>query len=134
MVYKGGIQYGTLIVRLKQEIVIPEYICQFINSPLGKAYINSTQIGGGQKNSGAGILEKMPILVPCLDEQRLISEKLKISLAEVDRRISAIKKKITHPAYNSALKEFVEIAFPKSSDAIQKLKEIAGLKTWAGED
>lgn len=78
MVYKGGIQYGTLIVRLKQEIVIPEYICQFINSPLGKAYINSTQIGGGQKNSGAGILEKMPILVPCLDEQRLISEKLKI--------------------------------------------------------
>ena len=62
-----------------------------------------------------------------------ISEELKISIAEVDRVINSIKEKITHPAYNSELKEFVEIAFPKSSDAIQKLKEIAGIKKWAGE-
>ena len=44
-----------------------------------KRYFESTQIGGGQKNSGAGILEKMPILVPTsMSEQSEIADFLSL--------------------------------------------------------
>ena len=71
--YENAQTFTTLILRLKLEECNPFYICQFINSPLGKKYIKLTQIGGGQKNSGAGILEKMPIKLPCIEEQQKIA-------------------------------------------------------------
>lgn len=63
-----------LIVRLKQSLISSAFICQYINSSVGIRYIESTQIGGGQKNSGAGIIEKMPIAVPFLPEQQRIAD------------------------------------------------------------
>ena len=51
--YEGAQTFTTLIVRLIQNLNVPEYVCQYINSPLGKSYFESTQIGGGQKNCGA---------------------------------------------------------------------------------
>lgn len=72
--YEGAQTFTTLIVRLIQNLNVPEYVCQYINSPLGKSYFESTQIGGGQKNCGAGILEKFPILLPRIDEQQKIAD------------------------------------------------------------
>lgn len=72
--YENAQTFTTLILRLKLEKCNPFYICQFINSPLGKKYIKLTQIGGGQKNSGAGILEKMSIKLPCIEEQQKIAD------------------------------------------------------------
>ena len=53
-----------------------------------------------------------------------ISEKLNVSVDEVRRIHKSIKKKITHPSYNSGLVKLVEVADPNSNDAIQKLKEM----------
>lgn len=88
--YENAQTFTTLIVRLLSGDIVPTYVCQYINSPNGKAYVASTQIGGGQKNSGAGIISKMPILLPCLEEQRLIAD----FLSDFDEAIVAAKKEL----------------------------------------
>lgn len=89
--YENAQTFTTLILRLKLEKCNPFYICQFINSPLGKKYIKLTQIGGGQKNSGAGILEKMPIKLPCIEEQQKIAD----CLSSIDSLIQNQQKVVT---------------------------------------
>ena len=75
--YEGSQTFTTLIARLK-EGTNPFYACQYINSDYGKKYFLATQIGGGQKNSGAGILEDFPmILPPTIEEQERIANFLK---------------------------------------------------------
>ena len=72
--YEGSQTFTTLIARLKNGIN-PYYVCQYLNSDYGKEYFSSTQIGGGQKNSGAGILEKFPLKYPTnIDEQNALSD------------------------------------------------------------
>lgn len=90
--YKDCQTFTTLIVRLILDKVDPYYICQYINSPLGTKYINSTQIGGGQKNSGAGIIKKMPVSLPSLQEQTKIAD----FLSTVDDKMQNQQDKITH--------------------------------------
>ncbi len=75
--YEGSQTFTTLIARLKGG-TNPFYACQYINSDYGKKYFLATQIGGGQKNSGAGILEDFPmILPPTIEEQERIANFLK---------------------------------------------------------
>lgn len=66
--YNGAQTFTTLIVRIDKSKANVRYVCQYINSDIGKKYFESTQIGGGQKNSGAKILRKFPIEVPCIVE------------------------------------------------------------------
>ena len=74
--YEGAQTFTTLIARLNDGID-PFFACQYINSSYGKKYFLSTQIGGGQKNSGAGILEEFPMMLPpTIDEQYKISDLL----------------------------------------------------------
>lgn len=67
--YDGSQTFTTLIVRLKAGIN-PYFVCQYINSDYGKKYISATQIGGGQKNSGARILEELPVVLPYQTEEQ----------------------------------------------------------------
>lgn len=89
--YENAQTFTTLILRLKLDQCNPFYVCQYINSPLGKNYIELTQIGGGQKNSGAGILEKMPIKLPCKEEQQKIAD----CLSSIDSLIQTQQKVVT---------------------------------------
>ena len=89
--YENAQTFTTLILRLKLDQCNPFYVCQYINSPLGKNYIELTQIGGGQKNSGAGILEKMPIKLPCKEEQQKIAD----CLSSMDSLIQNQQKVVT---------------------------------------
>lgn len=86
--YSGAQTFTTLIVRLNHAEADVKYVCQYINSDIGKKYFESTQIGGGQKNSGAGILSKMPIKIPCMEEQRKIAD----FLSTFDKKITAEKQ------------------------------------------
>ena len=71
--YEGAQTFTTLIVRLKNDNN-SFYVCQYLNSEIGKKYFASTQIGGGQKNSGAGILKEFSLFLPQkLEEQEKIS-------------------------------------------------------------
>lgn len=89
--YEGAQTFTTLIVRLIEDTNVPEYVCQYINSPLGKYYFETTQIGGGQKNIGTGILEEFPINRPSLPEQYKIAK----FLSTIDMVIEKQKETVT---------------------------------------
>ena len=61
--YENSQTFTTLIARPKKR-VNSHFLCQYLNSDVGVKYFESTQIGGGQKNSGAGILNEMPVTLP----------------------------------------------------------------------
>ncbi len=66
--YEGCQTFTTLIVRLKPGNN-PNYVCSFINSDLGKSFINSEKVGVAQQNVGAKSLAKMPIKIAPKDIQ-----------------------------------------------------------------
>lgn len=66
--YENSQTFTTLIARPKNS-VNPYFLCQYLNSDIGVKYFESTQIGGGQKNSGAGILNEMPVMLPFVVEE-----------------------------------------------------------------
>lgn len=60
--YEGCQTFTTLIVRLKADNN-PSYVCSYINSDLGKRFIESGKVGVAQQNFGAKSLAKMPIKI-----------------------------------------------------------------------
>lgn len=72
--YENSQTFTTLIAR-PNENVDPYFLCQYLNSDIGIKYFESTQIGGGQKNSGAGILNEMPVILPStIEEEKQIAD------------------------------------------------------------
>ena len=63
--YEGCQTFTTLILRLKKNVgITPLFVCHYINSPLGKNYIDDKKVGGAQPNFGAKQLATMPIVIP----------------------------------------------------------------------
>ena len=76
--YENSQTFTTLIAR-PNENVDPYFLCQYLNSDIGIKYFESTQIGGGQKNSGAGILNEMPVTLPStIEEEKKIGDYFRI--------------------------------------------------------
>ena len=114
--YEGAQTFTTLIARLK-EGTNPFYACQYINSDYGKKYISATQIGGGQKNSGAGILENMPIMLPpTVEEQDIIA----VCFTYIDSIITLHQRKLDQ------MKEYkqgmLQKMFPKEGESVPEIR------------
>lgn len=76
--YAGCQTFTTLILRLKKNIgVSPTFVCHYINSPLGKGFIDDKKVGGAQPNFGAKQLATMPIAIPSEDKQLLFESFVK---------------------------------------------------------
>lgn len=68
--YEGCQTFTTLILRLKKNAKIsPVFVCHYINSPLGKKFIDDKKVGGAQPNFGAKQLSTMPIIIPVAELQ-----------------------------------------------------------------
>lgn len=78
--YEGCQTFTTLIVRLKAGNN-PRYVCSYINSDLGKRYIDSGKVGVAQQNFGAKSLAKMPIKIAPKEMQNEYAE----FVAQVDK-------------------------------------------------
>ena len=70
----GAQTFTTLITRIIKEQATPFFVSIYINSPSGMKQINGMEAGGAQKNVNAGILQKMNIALPSLDEQYKVLE------------------------------------------------------------
>ena len=85
--YEGCQTFTTLIVRLKAENN-PSYVCSYINSDLGKRFIESGKVGVAQQNFGAKSLAKMPIKIAPKELQDEYADFVK----QVDKSKVAVKK------------------------------------------
>ncbi|MCR5214130.1 MAG: restriction endonuclease subunit S [Eubacterium sp.] len=114
--YEGSQTFTTLIARLNAS-TNPYYACQYMNSDYGKKYFLSTQIGGGQKNSGAGILDDFPmILPPTIDEQNKIAE----YLTGLDNLITLHQRKCD--SLKQVKKYMLQKMFPKQGEKVPEIR------------
>ena len=108
--YENSQTFTTLIAR-PNENVDPYFLCQYLNSDIGIKYFESTQIGGGQKNSGAGILNEMPVTLPStIEEEKKIGDYFR----NLDHLITLHQRKCDE---TKQLKKFMlQKMFPKNGE------------------
>ena len=85
--YEGCQTFTTLIIRLKAGNN-PSYICSFINSDLGKRFINSGKVGVAQQNFGAKSLAKMPIKIA----PEVLQDEYAVFIQQVNKSKVVVKK------------------------------------------
>ena len=103
--YEGCQTFTTLILRLKHNMEITsEFVCYYINSPLGKSFIDDRKVGGAQPNFGAKQLASMPIVIPAIDKQRSFASFIK----QVDKSKVAVQKSLDEAQllFNSLMQEY----------------------------
>lgn len=92
--YQGAHTFTTLVSRPIQSIINPYFLSWFINSQVGKKFVDSGKAGGAQQNLNVSTLKKMSIFVPPLTEQNSIV-----------RRLNSIEDKINNEKkHNDKLK------------------------------
>src|ERR1041385_702050 len=88
--FDGAQTFTTLIARPRPDLLVPEYLAQFINSPLGRSEVTRLMAGGGKGNLNSGQLQRLRILLPHLADQKKIAGVLTLW----DSALSILKKSI----------------------------------------
>lgn len=79
--YNGCNAIDILIAVPYAQKILPEYLCAYTNSPLGKRIIQEKKRGVAQAHFNVSSYSKTPIIVPCLETQKRV-------VAEIDSRLS----------------------------------------------
>ena len=79
--YNGCNAIDILIAVPYAEKILPEYLCAYTNSPLGKRIIQEKKRGVAQAHFNVSGYSKTPIIVPCVETQKRV-------VAEIDSRLS----------------------------------------------
>lgn len=66
--------FTTLVCTPDQRIILPAFLCNWINSPQGKKLVFAKQAGGAQQNLNAGSLKQIYVPIPPLEEQKSIAD------------------------------------------------------------
>jgi type I restriction enzyme, S subunit len=64
---------GSLRARLCQEMVLPEFVVQWLNLPQSVKWLEANAVGQTMLNLSTSILSELPVLLPPLVEQRKIA-------------------------------------------------------------
>ncbi|WP_212961707.1 restriction endonuclease subunit S [Cohnella xylanilytica] len=96
--FEGAQTFTTLVTRPRKELLNPYFLSRFINSDMGKRFVLGGQAGGAQKNLNVGVLEKMVVPLPPMEEQNKIVEILKsiddklVTEKQIKHRYEGIKQ------------------------------------------
>jgi type I restriction enzyme S subunit len=72
--FAGSNAIDIVIARPDQSKTLPEYLCSYTNSSLGKSQVLNLQGGMAQKHLNVGAYQGLNVLLPPLPEQRKIAE------------------------------------------------------------
>jgi type I restriction enzyme S subunit len=108
--YENAQCFTSLITRPKIDVLDSDYLCIFINSPIGKQFMLGAEAGGAQKNVNAGTLETLEVYLPQLEEQRKIAS----CLSSLDALIAAETQKLE--ALKTHKKGLMQQLFPSPQE------------------
>ncbi len=83
--FSGCNAIDILIATPQKELLLPEYLCAFNNSPLGKGMFAENSRGVAQKHLNVGEYSKLKIFIPELTEQRAILDEIESRLSICDK-------------------------------------------------
>jgi len=89
--YEGANCHSLLITRTNPKVLNPQFLCQFLNSAVGKKIIYRHNSGWGRAHLLLEDFRKIPIPIPPLQEQQTIAE----ILSTIDKKIEYEKKEKT---------------------------------------
>lgn len=111
--FDGCNAIDILIAVPDQEKILPEYLCAYTNSPLGKAIVHEKKRGVGQKHFNVSGYSKTPIIVPPIEKQKkivaFIESKLSVcnNIAQITdqalQQAEAMRKSILKQAFEGGL-------------------------------
>ena len=82
--YDGCNAIDILIAVPDADKILPEYLCAYTNSPLGRKIVHEKKRGVAQAHFNVGGYSKTPIIVPCLTTQRRVIEIIESRLSICD--------------------------------------------------
>lgn len=85
-------QRHIAFIQPKQDELWSDYLCWYLNSPLGKKQADRLAVGNAQLTVTLGDLSKLAILLPKLEEQKKISA----ILTSIQGKIIKVKIKLDH--------------------------------------
>ncbi len=85
---------GSLRMRPKAEKTISEFLIMVLSAQGVAEYLSLMSVGSTMENLNTGILERLPIPLPPIDEQKKIMEFIKNKNLQVDVAIAQIEKEI----------------------------------------
>jgi type I restriction enzyme S subunit len=102
--FDGAQTFTTLIARPDPDLLVSEYLAQFINSHLGRSEVERLMAGGGKGNLNSGQLRHFRILLPSVPEQRAIAAACNCWDTAIEKSEQLVKaKKVFMRAYSSRL-------------------------------
>jgi type I restriction enzyme, S subunit len=90
--YDGCNAIDILIATPDKEKILPDFLCAFNNSPLGKGLFNGKARGVAQKHLNVGEYSNLTISYPSIEEQAKIVEELQSKLANCDKLVEEIDR------------------------------------------
>jgi type I restriction enzyme S subunit len=104
--YESCQSFTTLISRPIKERLNPQFLCHWINSAHGKAFVAVGKMGAAQQNLNAGILEDMELPIPPLNEQDVICEAIS-GATESRKEIESLLNEL-HKLYSRLLCRLID--------------------------
>ena len=92
--FEGCNAIDILIATPNKEKILPQYLCFFNNSPLGKGMFKDKSRGVAQKHLNVGEYSKLKINIPSLDEQHLIVQEIESRLSVADKMEESIAQSL----------------------------------------
>ncbi len=97
---------SVCVISLKDEVVLAQYVCLFLNSEVGQRALEQIAIGGSQiRNLAVKSLAELEIPVPSMDKQKSL-----IALAENIKEQEELimrKKEINKTLFNATFKNLI---------------------------
>ena len=82
--YNGCNAIDILIAVPDVEKILPEYLCAYTNSPLGRKIVQEKKRGVAQAHFNVSGYSKTPIIVPCMEKQKRVITEIDARLSECD--------------------------------------------------
>lgn len=93
--FNGCNCHALIIVKVNKEIVIPEYLCFYLRSKVGKELMLQTKTGALLPHLNTTEIGTTIVIVPTIEEQRDIVNYLKEEMQKVESLIKIFEKQIT---------------------------------------
>ncbi|MBD2319452.1 restriction endonuclease subunit S [Pseudanabaena sp. FACHB-1050] len=91
--YVGSPTFTTLITSTKKDYLLPEYLVWYVASQLGQSELNRILVGGGKENLNVGQLIKFRVILPPIEEQKLIVKHIELIQSQLVKEQSTLTKR-----------------------------------------
>ncbi|WP_304234991.1 restriction endonuclease subunit S [Jiulongibacter sediminis] len=123
--FKGSNAIDILIATPNPDLITPEFLCTFNNSPFAKGLFSEGSRGVAQKHLNVGVYSKLNISIPSITEQKLILKEIESRLTVCDKveesitenleKAKVLRQSILKKAFEGALLSEAELEKCKKS-------------------